>query len=530
RKEASHTLGQRFVATARRNWRKRAIADSSGKSMSYGESLIASMLLQRSIEQQLDEQQQVGVLLPPSTAGALSNIALTMAGRVPINLNYSSSIASVESALAQAGVTRIISSRKFLEKLGWQSLPGQVICLEDIKPDPSISELARTWLAARLAPIASLASGADGPDQLATVIFSSGSTSEPKGVMLSHANILSNIDALNMLFSVAPQDNMCGVLPFFHSFGFTGTLWFPLLSGFSAVYHPTPLDSKRIVAAIKQHHSSFLLATPTFLGSYLRKASKEDFASLRVVISGAEKLGVKLAEDFQRKFGLPLLEGYGATELSPVAAISLPDVAVANVQQKGSASQSVGRPLPGVAVRIVDLDDGSLVAAGESGMIQICGPNVMLGYLGQAEKTAEVLQDGWYATGDVGSLDEKGFLRITGRLSRFSKIAGEMVPHGAIEEALVRELDSDETVVAVTAVPDSKKGERIVVIYRSAIAGIEKLSAIMDNSNLPNLWKPSVDSYIEVDEIPLLGSGKLDLRAIRAIADGTLSESSLSPV
>ena len=273
---------------------------------------------------------------------------------------------------------------------------------------------------------------------------------------------------------------------------------------------------------IRQNRSTFLLATPTFLSAYIRKAAAEDFKSLRVVITGAEKLSAKLAGDFQEKFGIIPLEGYGATELSPVAALNLPDIEEGGVRQIGSRPESVGRPLPGVSVRILNLETGEFVPVNEDGLIEICGPNVMLGYLNQPEKTTEVVRDGWYATGDIGCLDENGFLKITGRLSRFSKIAGEMVPHAALEEIFQKELDSPEQQVAVTAVPDEKKGERLVVLHVPSAGGVEKLTAILDGSGLPNLWKPAADGFLSVAAIPILGTGKLDLRAIKKIAEDKL--------
>jgi acyl-[acyl-carrier-protein]-phospholipid O-acyltransferase / long-chain-fatty-acid--[acyl-carrier-protein] ligase len=524
RKEASDSLGKRFVTSARKHWGRPCIADSGGKTQTYGSTLLGTLMLKKILAKEIADQEMVGVLLPPSVGGTLANLALTLSGKVAVNLNYSASDESYQSAISQTGIRTILTSRKFLEKLGRKKVGGEYVFIEDLVSETSSSEKVRTWLMARFAPLRVLLRDCPrNPDSMATIIFSSGSTAEPKGVMLSHHNILSNIDAYNMVFSVDKADNICGILPFFHSFGFTGTLWFPLLTGFSAVYHPNPLDTGRIVKTIKKNRSTFLLATPTFLSAYIRKAAAEDFKSLRVVITGAEKLSSKLAGDFAKKFGIMPLEGYGATELSPVAALNLPDVEAGGVRQVGSRSESVGRPLPGVAVRILDLETEKSAGVNEDGLIEIRGPNVMLGYLNQPEKTREVIRDGWYATGDIGCMDEKGFLKITGRLSRFSKIAGEMVPHAALEELLQKELDSPEPQVAVTAVPDEKKGERLVVLHVPSAGGVEKLKAILDGSGLPNLWKPSADGYLSVEAIPILGTGKLDLRGIRSIAEENFS-------
>jgi len=526
RKSKGQTLAYRFVASARSNWSRPALADTGGQRLNYGRSLVAALLLKRTLRDQLGEEKCVGILLPPSVGGALANLAVILDGRVPINLNYSAGESGLRSAIEQAGIGTIFTSRRFEQKAGMIGLPGKRLFLEDMMESFTAGEKIRTTIRARLVPASRLLRGVSAdPDGVATIIFSSGSTAEPKGVMLSHFNVVSNVDALNTVFSVGRSHKMCGVLPLFHSFGFTGTLWFPLLSGFSAVYHPNPLDARGVVTTVRDEKATFLLATPTFLGSYLRRANAADFESLQVVVTGAEKLSSRLAEKFQEKFGLAPLEGYGATELSPVAAINLPDVEVGRVRQIGTVPGSVGRPLPGIAVRIVDPESGALLGADQSGMIQVRGSNVMLGYLNNAEKTAGVLKDGWYETGDIGSLDRHGFLRISGRLARFSKIAGEMVSHGALEELLQRELGGDEPEVAVTAVPDERKGERIVICYRSGCAGVERLRRVIDNSDLPNLWRPTADSYIPLERLPLLGSGKLDLQALKKLAEELLGHS-----
>lgn len=518
RKEEGRSLAGSFVTSARRNWKRPALADTSGRTLSYGETLAGALALGTALETRVAGQKKVGLLLPPSVGGALANLALTLCGRVPVNLNYTASREGFASAVRQAGLKTVVTSRRFLEKIGEFPLP-EAICLEDLLPAVSRGAKLAAWLRGRLLPTPLLLCGVSrDPDALATVIFSSGSTGEPKGVMLTQHNILSNVEALRAVFPVTEEDNLCGVLPFFHSFGFTGSLWLPLLCGFSAIYHPNPLDAGKIAETVREHRSTFLLATPTFLAAYLRKATPEDFATLRFVVTGAEKLKSSLAEAFADKFGVAPLEGYGATELSPVAAINLPEVRIGKVRQIGARPESVGRPLPGVAVRIADPESGAPMSPETEGMILFKGPNVMLGYLGNPEKTGEVLREGWYVTGDIGRLDDQGFLHVTGRLARFSKIGGEMVPHGAVEDVLQAGLGLAEPAVAVTGVPDGHKGERLTVLYTPAAGGAERLRAILDGSGVPNLWKPSRDGYIAVDALPFLGTGKLDLQAIRQIA------------
>jgi acyl-[acyl-carrier-protein]-phospholipid O-acyltransferase/long-chain-fatty-acid--[acyl-carrier-protein] ligase len=476
------------------------------------------LALSWNLEAKIGESKHVGLLLPPSVGGTLANLALSMLGKVPVNLNYTLSEASMASIIKQCEMTRIITSKAFLEKMpGLAQLEG-LILLEEIVPTISGTEKLAALLKSRLMPVSMLGINEEfSADTVATVIFSSGSTGEPKGVMLTHHNIMSNIEALRMVFRVDLNDNICSALPFFHSLGFTATLWFPLVSGFSVVYHINPMDGEKIAQMARENKSTLLLATPTFLLAYLRRAKKEDFATLRLVITGAEKLKAKVADAFQEKFGVRPMEGYGATELSPVITLSLPDVEFDGVAQHGSKDGSVGHPIPGVAIRVVDPDSGALLKPGQPGLMLVKGPNVMLGYLGRDEKTAEVVKDGWYVTGDIGVMDEDGFIRITDRLSRFSKIGGEMVPHGVVEDELQTRL-GQTGVLAVTSVPDEKKGERLMVVYARETADAETLHRLMSESALPNLWKPGRDCYIAVEELPMLGTGKLDLKGLKDIA------------
>lgn len=518
RKKTRRSLGELFARTARENWNRVAMSDTGGRELSYGKALVGALALARKLKPVTEGQKMVGVCLPPTVAGALVNVALTLNGSVPVNLNYTASQEGIRSALSQCGITTVITSRQFLEKLGaLPEFPGSLF-VEDLLASLSAAEKRNAFLAARLLPVRFFArpAGFDA-DRLATVIFSSGSTGEPKGVMLTHHNILSNLEALRMVFRATRRDNICSALPFFHSLGFTGTLWLPLVSGFSAAYHTNPLDGETIAKVVRERRSTLLIATPTFLMSYIRRAKAEDFKSLRLVITGAEKLKPKLADTFQERFGIRPMEGYGATELSPVISLSLPDVEIDGVRQTGFREGSVGLPVPGVVVKIVAPETGSSRAEGESGLIMVKGPNVMAGYLGKPEKTAEVVQDGWYVTGDIGHLDDLGFLQITDRLSRFSKIAGEMVPHGAVEEALHAGLGMT-AVVAVTGVPDEKRGEKLVVVYAREAGDPETLKRLMADSELPNLWKPGRDCYVAVEALPLLGTGKLDLRGVKDIA------------
>ncbi|QEM67310.1 acyl-[ACP]--phospholipid O-acyltransferase [Geobacter sp. FeAm09] len=523
RKPRRRPLEQYFIQSARLHWKRKAVADTSGRTLTYGHTLTGAVALAGKLEGTIGTAGHVGLLLPPSVGGVLANLALMLLGRIPVNLNYTAAEGSLRSAVEQCGITTIVTSKAFLEKV--PSLPRLegMILLEDILPTIGAADKLLAMLKARILP-PRLLCGREGfsADSVATVIFSSGSTGEPKGVMLSHHNIMSNIEALRMVFRVSAADNVCSALPFFHSLGFTGTLWFPLVSGFSAAYHPNPMDGEKIAQMVREHKSTLLLATPTFLLAYLRRAKREDFASLRLVVTGAEKLKAKVADSFQERFGVRPMEGYGATELAPVITLSLPDVEVGGVRQYGSKEGSVGHPIPGVAIKVVDPESGIEQKPGEAGLMLVKGPNVMLGYLGRPDKTAEAIRGGWYVTGDIGVMDDDGFIRITDRLSRFSKIGGEMVPHGVVEDELHNRL-GQTGVVAVTAVPDEKKGERLVVLFAREAADAGTLQRHMAESPLPNLWKPGRDCYVEVESLPILGTGKLDLKGIKEIALAALA-------
>lgn len=513
------SLGEIFIRTARKNWSRHAVSDTTGKSLTYGYTLAGAIALSGEIEKIVQEDDKIGILLPPSVGGVLANLAVVLLGKATVNLNYTASSDGFRSSISQCHLRCIVTSRAFVEKLDTLPVPEGTVYIEDLLAAISPAARKKSWIKARFMPCSLFVQGKDfKADNLATIIFSSGSTGEPKGVMLSHHNILSNIEALRMVFRVTQEDNICAALPFFHSLGFTGTIWFPLLSGFSAAYHTNPMEGSKIADVVREHSSTLLIATPTFLLAYIRRAKPEDFASLRLVMAGAEKLKIRIADAFEERFGTRPFEGYGATELSPVITLSLPDVEIDGVSQRGSIEGSVGHPIPGVSVKVVDPDTGDPLSPGDQGLILVKGPNVMLGYLDRPEQTAVSVNDGWYNTGDIGRLDEEGFLTITDRLSRFSKIGGEMVPHITIEEELHTRLNLPGQALAVTSIPDEKKGEKLVVLYTKGSGDPETFHSALMGSSLPNLWKPDRNHYLEVDALPGLGTGKLDIRGLRNIA------------
>ncbi|MBA4389021.1 MAG: acyl-[ACP]--phospholipid O-acyltransferase, partial [Verrucomicrobia bacterium] len=496
-----------------------AVLDTTGRRLSYGKTLVSAIALADEIDRTGDTNEKIGVLMPSSVAGLLVNVALTIAGRVPVNLNFTASAEAMASAIRQCNMKTVVTSRAFVEKLEGIVLPEGAVYLEDIVPRISGGAKIAALLKALFAPMSALCKyRVPGADDVATIIFSSGSTGEPKGVMLSHHNIISNIEAFRMLLHLEPQDRMCGILPFFHSFGYTCSMWCPLLSGFFAAFHPNPLDAGKVADLVRDEKLTVFLATPTFLLGYIRKAKKDDFASLRILVVGAEKLKKKVADAFEERFALRPREGYGATELSPVVSLNVPDVDIAGVKQPGTREGSIGHPVPGVHVKVVDPDTMQPVPEGQQGLLLVKGPNVMLGYLGNPAKTAEVLKDGWYNTGDIARVDEDGFVFLLDRLSRYSKIGGEMIPHIAVEDHYMQALGAVTPVIYVTSAPDEKKGEQLIVFYTQEAGEVEKLQGIIADADIPNLWKPRKENYFKIEALPTLGSGKIDQKRLKDLA------------
>lgn len=522
RRPTMKPLHRAFVQRARRCPLRFAMADARVPRLSFGSALMKVIFLARRLRSHWAEQEMVGILLPPSVAGALANFAALLMGKIPVNLNYTLSEEPLAACARQCRLQTILTSQTFLDRVK-VSLPCRSLLLEKIAARPRLGEKLLAFALAWLTPASTLekAVGRRQPgslDDLATVIFSSGSTGEPKGIMLTHYNLLSNAEQLNQLLDFDRRDRFLGILPFFHSFGFTATLTAPATMGIGVAFHPSPLDSKPIGELVRRYSLTYIMATPTFLQIYLRNCEASDFGSLRAVMASAEKLPDWLATAFEEKFGLRPMEGYGCTECSPVVTCSTHDFRAAGFRQAGSRRGSIGRPLPGVSVRLVSPDTGQPMPLGQPGLLLVRGPNVMRGYFEQPGKTAAAFRDGWYVTGDIAAMDEDGFLQITDRLSRFSKIGGEMVPHVKVEEKLHEALGTTEIAFAVCGVPDSKKGERLVVLHTLREHPLSELLKKLPLLGLPNLWIPRPNQFFHVETLPQLATGKMDLRCIRELA------------
>jgi acyl-[acyl-carrier-protein]-phospholipid O-acyltransferase/long-chain-fatty-acid--[acyl-carrier-protein] ligase len=495
------------------------------KILTWGKMFVAALCVTRFLRPKLAREQNVGVWLPTSLGGALANLAIAFLRKTSVNLNYTAGADAIQSAARQAGLRIVITSKRFILRFPLDLPPDiERIYLEDVLAAVTKGQQIRTFLVALLLPAWFIDRFLLGLhrhriDDILTIVFSSGSTGEPKGIVLTHRNVGSNVDAAVQTIQIHRSDRLLGVLPFFHSFGYTVALWAPLVAGAAAIYYPDPRAAKEVGNLVRKHRATLMLSTSTFLRFYIRRCDADDFRSLRIIICGAEKLPVKLQDEFQAKFGVLPLEGYGCTELSPVVSTNLPDLTIDGFTQICNTRGTVGQPIIGVAMKAFTQEHRDPLPTGTEGVHCGKGPNVMLGYLHQPEKTKDVIRDGWYYTGDVGLITPDGFIKITGRVSRFAKIAGEMVPLEKLEEELHEEIGGGDRVLAVTAVPDEKRGERLIVLYLPELEG--KLPALLEGlgpRGVPNLWVPDIRDCYRVESLPLLGSGKLDLKRVGELA------------
>lgn len=505
-------------------------ADSTGVKLSGRDLLVRTLALRRFLLREIldDDEKRVGIFLPPTVPAVAANLAVGLADRVAVNLNYTVNSTMLKQCCDKAGLKRVITSRKFIEKVGLD-VGRPMVYLEDIKQQITLGDKLSGLLNTRLRSAAGLhrALGLSHQthDEVVTIIFTSGSTGVPKGVVLTGANVTSNIIGIHDTIHLDEKDVVLGILPFFHSFGYTITLWAGMALPCSVVYHYSPLEARPIGKLAEDYRATVLLATPTFLRAYLRRVDPEQFKTLQIVVLGAEKMPLGLAEEFEQKFGVRPVEGYGTTELSPLVSVNVPPSRAGQAGASRIREGSVGLPMTDVDARIVSIDDDRPMPVGETGLLEIRGPNVMQGYLDQPELTAQVMHADYYRTGDVGFLDADGFIHITGRMSRFSKIGGEMVPHIQIEETLTQFIGINEDGslrVAVTAVPCQKRGERLAVLYTELPMSKPELLKQLSHAGLPNLFLPGEDSFVQIEAIPVLGSGKLDLKSMRDVAEQRL--------
>ncbi|MBV9008531.1 MAG: AMP-binding protein [Verrucomicrobia bacterium] len=517
-------LGRRAVRGLKRHPFKTLVIDGSdGSCLSSGKILGAALALARYLRGHFPEK-RIAIVLPAGKGAVIANLATVLADKIPVGLNFTASSEAMSSAIRLSEIETVISAEQFRSRFPGLPWPGNVLLLDQLLPRLK-RQILFWWFVALVTPAGLLARWLGLPSRgdhaEAVLLFTSGSSGEPKGVVLSHHNVIGNVAQFTVMLDAGPRDSLLASLPFFHSFGCTVTLWYPLLEGTPIITYPNPLDAATNAALVEKYEITVMLATPTFLRGYLRKAEPQQLRSTRLVIVGAEKMPLDLAEKFQQRFGKCVYEGYGLTETTPVVSVNLPDpiqersdVIVQPLHRLGS----VGKMAAGIAAEIrAPEDDEQKLTIYDSGMLWLRGPNIFEGYLNDAKRTAEVLRDRWLKTGDIGRLDEDGFLYIEGRLSRFSKIGGEMVPHDVVEQKIIAALglEGSERRIAICSVADESKGEALLLLSSESI-DTDALRAGLREMGVPNLWIPR--RVASVDAIPVLASGKLDLKRCQEIA------------
>ncbi len=503
---------------------------SDDVTLHFSKILPVAIALSKHIKEETDKP-RVAIVLPPGKGGLIANLAVLFAGKIPVNINFTASHNAVRSSIRQADVDRFITADPFVRKVSTFPWPPNrdLIFIERVIPELK-KDIVKWGILSKLLPTGMLASllglNKRRDSDEAILLFTSGSSGEPKGVPLSHRNVLANVTQFASRLNIGRDASLLGCLPLFHSFGCTVTLWYPVIEGINLITYPSPLETKRLAELISLHQIDVLLATPTFLRGYMKRIDPAQLESLKLVVTGAEKLPQNLADAFEEKFGVRPMEGYGLTETSPATNVNLPtpDEEKDTHSLPARCNGSVGQLLPGIAIKLIDPATEKSVPLNQPGIIILKGPNIFPGYLRDEKRTKEVLSDdGWFRTGDVGFLDPEGFLHIQGRISRFSKIAGEMVPHETIEAAINKVLGLDgetERKIAIVGTPDEKKGEAIVLLSTIAGAALEQecidLRYKLLDEGLTSLWCPKI--IVPVEEIPLLASGKLDIKSCQDLA------------
>ncbi len=569
RLKAKPTLARAFLHQAKARWSRMALADKldlpGGKvlatTLTYGRALVATIMLAQSLQPRLTEAKNVAVMIPPAVATGLANLALTSQGRVPVNLDFvadnknadklQASIASLRARLKKGEMDRIITTRTVIKKFyvvkegkapeGDEALkailtgdPTQVVFIEDVLGEVKAQKLRglRTLLAAYMLPTSIVeklyfSKASTDLNDTATILFTTGSTGDPKGVELSHLNLSANVEAVSDVYDILPTDRVMNALPLFHAFGLMSGFWMPMLMGVGSVMNANPKEYTKIGDLIQEFKTTIFPTVPSWLADYIKNVPAEKLKTLRYTIGGGAKLWPEMAHAWQKHAGSPALEGYGATELAPVAALNVPDVAYGQIFQAGHKDGSVGRLLPGLTGRLVDPDNPDPtkpVAPGQPGVLLIKGPNVMKGYYKDEERTAEVLsKDGWYNTGDIFTMDPEGFLFFVERNDGVAKIKGEKAPRAVVEKALndavgIKDEDGVRKFIVVN-VKDAKDGEKFIVLYKDVSQTPEQLRQAMSAAKVRDLFIPAANNFFQVEELPVIGAlQKPNYKAARVIA------------
>ena len=494
-------LHYHFVHSAKKEGKRSAFIDrSTGRTISWSKALIASLILARKFRSY--GEGFIGIMVPTSAGCGLSILAALISGRTPVMINYSTGAeANVKYAQRKCGFRTVITSKKLLEKINCSHVKGMVY-LEDLMEQLGSWDKVRAALISKLpASLITRRFAEKGePDDNAVVLFTSGSEKDPKAVQLTHRNITSNVENFSKVFQISEDDRMMANLPLFHVFGLTVNFWTPIIHGMTMVTYANPTEYQSVAQVIKEEETTILVSTPSFFHGYLRKSKEGDFKSLRVVVAGADKCPDQLRQVYLKKHGITVFEGYGATETSPVVSVNYPGF---------NRPGSVGKPLPNVEIRIENYETGEVCEPGEVGRILVRGALVMKGYFDDLEETAMRIRHGWYDTGDMGYLDDGGFLWHAGRLKRFVKIGGEMVSLVQVEDRIEKHLP-DGVDCCVVEIPDVKKGAKIIAVITAEVDEKALRKKLADD--LPNIALPS--QFVVMEKMPEMGSGKIDFRSV----------------
>ncbi len=494
-----------LIAASRKHGAKKPILEDQERNpLTYTDLLRGAFALGRKISGFTEKGERVGVMLPSSVGGVVTFFALHAFGRIPTMLNFTAGIRNLKAACDLAGVKTVLTSHRFVEQGKLHDLidalesKAKVVYLEDVRKTVGLSD---KLFAAAAGAMPTQFRTALNPDDPGVILFTSGSFGAPRGVVLSHTNLVANCRQINQHIPLDTNWVFFNPLPIFHCFGLTGGALLPILTGLKAFQYPSPLHIKQIPQLVKDTKANVLFATDTFINQYARSAEPDELSGLTFVVCGAEKVRDETHNLIHDKFGpIPLLEGYGATEASPVIAVNKP-----GDNRRGT----VGGLLPGIETRLEPVPG---IPGG--GKLLVRGPNIMSGYL-NAEGGIEPLPGGWHDTGDVVSLSDDEWIKILGRVKRFAKVGGEMVSLTAAEDLAAAVWPDCRH--AVVALPDPKKGERLILVTDRRDADTAALVAHAQKIGAPELAVPR--KIIKVQEIPVLGTGKTDYVALQRIVD-----------
>lgn len=496
-------LHEQFIRMAKKNPERLAIIDRTlDKRVTYSKALIGAIILSKKFRKY--DPEFVGVMVPTSAGCALATLGVLMSGRIPVMINYSTGAESnAKYAQQKCGFKTIITSKALLEKVGCPKSEGMVF-MEDIMAGIGTGDKIKAALLSKLPASAIInMTYKGGEDDTIAVLFTSGSEKDPKAVPLTNKNISSNIESFGSYVGITEKDTILSNLVFFHIFGLTVNLWTPLYYGITMVTYANPLDFQTVSRIAREERPTMMVGTPSFFWGYLHKSEPGDFKSVRIMVSGADKCPDALRDGYIQKHGVTLLEGYGATETSPVISVNSHDY---------NRPGSTGKPIPGVQVRIEHLESGEECNVGEIGKILVKGPSVMNGYYEDPEQTKEAIKDGWYNTGDMGYLDSDGYLWHSGRFKRFVKIGGEMVSLVKVENTLEKYLPAGVS-CCVVDVQDEVRGSSIIATVTIEVNKSEILKKM--GEELPNIALPK--HFVVIRELPMMGTGKIDFRSVSKI-------------